>query len=186
MSKLITLQKNNVKSAVGFVASALEKILSHRTYYFKLKFIIIIDLPSKYWLRGLLTGDNVLRDGFYDVGPAPASHEDVHGFPLLADLLTAPVDKKREVLLVHRAQDAALQDLIDRVTKRVQTELRNTSAGATAAASVMSAAHTFPSRVFVLQIIAKEVADAMGGPKPANQDETDVTYKFHLTSRSVC
>jgi hypothetical protein len=38
VSKLITLHKNNIKSALGFVASALEKILSHRTLiYFKFK-----------------------------------------------------------------------------------------------------------------------------------------------------
>jgi Ethylene-responsive protein kinase Le-CTR1 len=54
-----------------------------------------------------LEAENLIADGFFDIGHAGSSVK----FPTLAELISSPVDNKREVILIDFKKDANLQSL---------------------------------------------------------------------------
>ena len=126
----------------------------------------------------MLAAENLIKDGFYDVGSAGSNREHMSGFPTLESLLSAPIDKKREVLLVNRSQDPELAELHGKIVDDVLTTIKPTTPGA----NTLSYA-----RVSILKSIAKKISDSMGGANAENPSKKsdDFGYKFHIAELKI-
>lgn len=78
--------------------------MHYRSFFDLVSLFIDLDLPAKYWLTNRLEADNIITDGFFDIGHAGSAVK----FPTLQHLLSAPADNKREVLLVDSKKDQFL------------------------------------------------------------------------------
>ncbi|KAL2916491.1 hypothetical protein HK105_203924 [Polyrhizophydium stewartii] len=104
LEALLALSKEKLKSSTRFAAEAMEKLLNHH-------------LSAKYWLRNHLAPENIIADGFYDVGFAGSNLDVIQAFPTLSELQKRAVDKRREVILVDASQDAVFAALASYATE---------------------------------------------------------------------
>ncbi|KAJ3331022.1 Eukaryotic translation initiation factor 2B, subunit 4 delta, 67kDa [Blyttiomyces sp. JEL0837] len=142
---LIALIKDPVKNASKFATDALDKLLNY-------------NLSAKYWLKNVLSAENFVREGFYDVGSAGTNLENIKRISSLADLKIQPVDKRREVLMIESETDTRFISLCQQASLNL---------------SLLS------PRQQIIQI-ATTVANAMGGSiEPTRLAE--FSYKFKVT-----
>lgn len=115
------------------------------------------DLSAKYWLRNRLDKENVIVDGFYDFGSAGVtSSKHNMPFPSLETLKGAPIDKKREVILIDARADAQFNSLVTSVTDGL-AQLRP---------------------VDQIRRIAEAVVSAFGGPVANSGKVSELGFKF--------
>ncbi|KAI8620779.1 armadillo-type protein [Chytriomyces sp. MP71] len=79
------------------------------------------DLSAKYWLRNELSSDNIIKDGFYDIGSAGPNLDGISGLPSLPNLKKQPVDKRREVLAIDFDHDPRLMQLCQAASSNLST-----------------------------------------------------------------
>lgn len=121
--------------------------------------MIYLALAAKYWLSNKLSKSNVITDGFYDCGSVGGNVASIKPFPSLEQLSTAPVDKKRETLLVNSQTDPALASMV----------------------SAIQGLLSGPGRLGLVQLvqhIAQLVASQLGG---AVTDASSIGFKMHIT-----
>lgn len=131
-------------------------------------------------MRNVLAAENQIRSGFYDVGSSGSNSEHLGGFPTLEALLSSPIDKKREIVWVNCEKDADLEKLIATIVREVQDTVQPNQ-------SATSGAYPSFARVTALRIIAKRVAEHMGGVRAqqAGKNSDDFGYKFHIAEMKV-
>ncbi|KAJ3037305.1 Armadillo repeat-containing protein 3 [Rhizophlyctis rosea] len=114
LQAMINLMNDTGRNATKFATDALEKLLNYQ-------------LSAKYWLRSRLSTTNIIRTGFYDPGHAPlhhpltsstTPHHTLH-FPSLESLRSAPLDTKRETLLIDTTTDQHLSQLLTYTTTQI-------------------------------------------------------------------
>jgi len=81
------------------------KIIILNIYYCYIIINIDIDLPAKYWLNNSLSHEDIISNGFYDLGYAGTRVGLNDVFPTLKELSEIPVDKKREIILIDIEND---------------------------------------------------------------------------------
>ena len=145
LEALISLARDPTKNTSKFAAEATDKILN-------------CHLSSKYWLRNTLAHDNILNDGFYDLGSANTSVDAVINFPTLSELQKEAPNKKREIILIDWTNDPSLQAIFHEATETLSNKGPQAQ----------------------LKHIARTVVKYMGGPVDKNQI-TDFSYKFHIS-----
>ncbi|KAI9203366.1 armadillo-type protein [Polychytrium aggregatum] len=148
---LLALSRDATKNAVKFASDALEKLLNHQ-------------LSAKYWLKNELTRDNIIRDGFFDMGSAGPNLDAIATFPSIMDLTAQAVDKRREVILVDATQDPAFESLIQEARREGVLEKLN--------------------RRGRIEYIARIVSNAMGGPIDVDR-LSEAPYKFKITQTKL-
>jgi hypothetical protein len=79
-------------------------------------------LPAKYWLTNQLTENDIIKDGFYDVGYRGISSHHSTPFPSIKRLNQEPVSKRREIILVDAWNDVGLIQTVEKLA----TELIST------------------------------------------------------------
>jgi len=191
-------------SISSFADDALGKILKHRklyhsiiTYNFlisKKKYIyiyiykywqskiykinkIIIDLPAKYWLNNSLSHEDIISNGFYDLGYAGSRIGLNDVFPTLKELSEIPVDKKREILLIDIENDSNLKDMVETLQIKFK-EIMNKECNRDK--------DSFSVTIIEEKIkaVANVVCEAMGGQ--INPEKLgDFAYKFSITEKKM-
>ncbi|KAJ3050913.1 Armadillo repeat-containing protein 3 [Rhizophlyctis rosea] len=149
LQAMINLTNDTGRNASKFATDALEKLLNYQ-------------LSAKYWLRSRLSPQNLIPNAFYDPGPAPLHpHHTLH-FPSLSELRTAPLDTKREALLIDPPADAILSQLI------------------TLAQQTINPTTTLTPRQ-QLYTLAYIVSHQMGGPaQPPTDDTASMGHRFRM------
>jgi hypothetical protein len=79
-------------------------------------------LPAKYWLKNILSSEDVIKSGFYDIGSAGPNSGIARNFPPLAEIMLNPPDKKREVILIDWENDSSLQKIYSEATDSLHTK----------------------------------------------------------------
>jgi hypothetical protein len=120
------------------------------------------DPSGKYWLRNNLSAENVIGDGFYDMGSAGPNLDAVQNFPPLSELQHLAVNQKREIVLVDWTNDTMLQTIFQEATENIVTR----------------------SSQGQLRQIAHTVAKFMGGAVEQS-NIADFPYKFHISELKV-
>lgn len=121
---------------------------------------LFLALAAKYWLSNKLPRNNVITDGFYDFGAVSGSGVSIKPFPSLEDLAQAPIDKKRETLLIDSRSDPDFAAWI-----------RTISEGLSSRKPLEQA-----------KFIAQTVTDALGGVVRDSSKTADIGFKVHITS----
>lgn len=102
LEKLMTIARDTTKAGTKFANDTLEKLL-------------MFHAPAKYWLRNTLAPENLIHDGFFDMGYVGAHVDVIPTFPTLSQLAQQPVDKSREVLLVNVKLDPSLAECVSSI-----------------------------------------------------------------------
>jgi hypothetical protein len=110
-------------------------------------------------LSNTLSRTNVITDGFYDLGSVGGNVASIKSFPSLDELTTAPVDKKREILLINSTSDPTLADLVKTVSDAMAAR----------------------SPTDQIKFIAQSVTDALGGCV-ASSKTANIGFKVHITT----
>jgi hypothetical protein len=178
LEALITVAKDTTRSSTKFAVDALDQLLNQCTgaggcsgfnglVHQHVRSCTIphtshspthTDISARYWLKNCLGAENLIKDGFYDVGYAGPNLEALQSFPQLAQLLAAHVDKKREVIHVDLTRDAVLEKLCLMVAERIST---------------LSPKHQ-------IKLVAGLVALTMGG-RVEGERTSDFGFKFRIT-----
>ncbi len=79
-------------------------------------------MPAKYWLKNILYSEDVIKNGFYDIGSAGPNSKLASNFPPLAEICLNPPDKKREVILIDWENDAALLGIYNEATDNLYSK----------------------------------------------------------------
>jgi hypothetical protein len=116
------------------------------------------DLSAKYWLRNYLAAENIIKEGFYDVGFAGVNLESVQPLPPLQTLMDLQIDKRREVILISQETD--------------QRFLRICQAAA------LNLSNRNPRQQ--IRQVAAVVSHAMGGTVDPSRI-SEFSYKFRIT-----
>ncbi|KAI8818033.1 armadillo-type protein [Fimicolochytrium jonesii] len=119
------------------------------------------DVSAKFWLCDELTAANLITDGFYDIGSAGTHPTLPRSFPLLQELKDAPLDKRREILLLDSTTDPYLAGLVSLVSSE-------------------GPLHARTPRQQIRQI-ASVVAQVLGGPAHDVSNLQAQSYKFKIT-----
>eukprot|EP00842_Homolaphlyctis_polyrhiza_P004720 jgi/Hompol1/5249/HPOL_000662-RA len=138
LEQLISLSKEGVRKSAHFAADAIDKLLNHRNNH--------------------LLPENIITEPFYDIGYAGSNLDTIKTFPTLSELQAAPVDKRREVILIDRTQDPALASIISFVTDTLNGK---------------------PQR-HQIRIIAAIVSKLMGGTVEPSQ-ASEFGFRFRIT-----
>jgi armadillo repeat-containing protein 3 len=162
---LITLGKDQLRNSTRFASDALDRLLNYRMC----KSLVFwhgkilnrynhLELSAKYWLKNNLSHDNITRNGFYDIGSAGISLTRVKSLEPLQNLKEAPIDNKREIILIDSDSDPKFMAM-------------------QVAASTNLEKLTPPQQI---KQIASVVASAMGGSIEPNR-LSEFGYKFKIT-----
>lgn len=154
---IISLITDSRRNCSKFATDALENLLDHCMLH---SILFCIALAAKYWLSNKLSKTNVITDGFFDIGSVGGNVASMKPFPSLESLIAAPVDKKREILLIDAKSDTALAALVTLV------------------------GDAMPSRkpLEQIQFIAQTVTTALGGCVKDASKTANIGFKVHITS----
>ena len=120
--------------------------------------LFILDLSAKYWLRNHLSAENIIKEGFYDIGSAGINLENAKPLSPLATLITMPIDKRREIIHISQESDQRFLKICH------------------AAASTLT--NRTPRQQ--IRLVAVLVCHAMGGSVEPNRI-AEFSYKFRMT-----
>ncbi|KAJ3414205.1 Eukaryotic translation initiation factor 2B, subunit 4 delta, 67kDa [Chytridiales sp. JEL 0842] len=149
IESLIALGKDPVKNSAKFSTDALDKLLNQH-------------LSAKYWLRNEISPDNIIKDGFFDIGFAGTNPDKIKGLPSLDSLKSLPVDKRREIILIDSESDPRFQYIIQTVSQNLPQLSRRQQ----------------------VRQIATAVSNLMGGPiDPLKLSE--FPFKFRTTELKI-
>jgi len=151
-------------SISSFADDALGKILKHH-------------LPAKYWLNNSLTHEDIISNGFYDLGYAGSRVGLNDVFPTLKELSEIPIDKKREILLIDIENDNNLKSMVETLQIKFK-EIMNKECNQDKDSFSVSVNEE------KIRAVANVVCDAMGGQ--INPEKLgDFAYKFSITEKKM-
>jgi len=151
-------------SISSFADDALSKILKHH-------------LPAKYWLNNSLSHEDIISNGFYDLGYAGSRVGLNDVFPTLKELSEIPIDKKREIIVIDVENDTNLKEMIDTLQFKFK-EIMNMDYNRDKDSFSVSVIEE------KIRAVANVVCDAMGGQ--INPEKLgDFAYKFAITEKKL-
>lgn len=104
LETLIKLIRDRAKG-VGKVASdARDRLLRY-------------NLSAKYWLKNHVSSGDLIKDGFYDIGPTKSGQMD--NFPVLKTLESEAINNKREIILVDVKKDEDLRIIAEKAKQKL-------------------------------------------------------------------
>jgi hypothetical protein len=149
-------------SISSFADDALGKILKHY-------------LPAKYWLNNSLSHEDIISNGFYDLGYAGTRVGLNDVFPTLKELSEIPVDKKREIILIDIENDNNLKSMVETLQAKFK-EIMNKEC------NIDKDSFSFSVNEEKIKAVANVVCEAMGG-QIQPEKLGDFAYKFSIIEK---